>query len=81
MRRSPKKTAPSPERTGATTPSGLLDVEGAAAWLGISRAKLFQLMHEEGFPVIVIPERVIRFDPNSLYKWALEKQVNGRHIA
>jgi hypothetical protein len=62
-------------------PSGLLDVEGAAAWLGVSRAKLFQLMHEEGFPVIVIPDRVIRFDPNSLYRWALEKQVNGRYVA
>ncbi|HYU73150.1 MAG TPA: hypothetical protein VEL31_10770 [Ktedonobacteraceae bacterium] len=75
----PKKTQQESEQTGMPAPSGLLDVEGAAAWLGVSRAKLFQLMHEEGFPVIVIPDRVIRFDPNSLYRWALEKQVNGRY--
>jgi predicted DNA-binding transcriptional regulator AlpA len=76
-----KKTQPQSEQMEMPAPSGLLDVEGAAAWLGVSRAKLFQLMHEEGFPVIVIPDRVIRFDPNSLYKWALEKQVNGRYVA
>lgn len=75
-----KKTQPEAEQM-MPAPSGLLDVEGAAAWLGVSRAKLFQLMHEEGFPVIVIPDRVIRFDPNSLYRWALEKQVNGRYVA
>jgi predicted DNA-binding transcriptional regulator AlpA len=77
----PKKTPQPPEQTASPTPSGLLDVEGAAAWLGVSRAKLFQLMHEEGFPVIVIPERVIRFDPNSLYQWVREKQINGRYLA
>jgi predicted DNA-binding transcriptional regulator AlpA len=76
-----KKTTQPPEQTTPPTPSGLLDVEGAAAWLGVSRAKLFQLMHEEGFPVIVIPERVIRFDPNSLYQWTLKKQINGRYLA
>ncbi|GHO62334.1 hypothetical protein KSC_012260 [Ktedonobacter sp. SOSP1-52] len=63
------------------TPTGLLDVDGAAAWFGVSRAKLFELMHEEGFPVIIIPKNNIRFDPNSLYRWALEKQVNGRYVA
>jgi predicted DNA-binding transcriptional regulator AlpA len=76
----PKKTQHESEQI-MPAPSGLLDVEGAAAWLGVSRAKLFQLMHEEGFPVIVLPERVIRFDPNSLYRWALAKQVNGRYVA
>jgi predicted DNA-binding transcriptional regulator AlpA len=77
----PKKVQQASERTEMPAPAGLLDVEGAATWLGVSRAKLFQLMHEDGFPVIVIPDRVIRFDPNSLYRWALEKQVNGRYVA
>jgi predicted DNA-binding transcriptional regulator AlpA len=76
----PKK-AQTPSEQMMPTPSALLDVEGAAAWFGVSRAKLFQMMHEEGFPVIVIPDKVIRFDPNSLYKWALQRQVNGRYIA
>ncbi len=76
----PKKTQ-QPSEQVMPAPSGLLDVDGAAAWFGVSRAKLFQLMHEEGFPVIVIPDRVIRFDPNSLYRWALERQVNGRYVA
>lgn len=75
------KKEPTPSEQTMPTPSALLDVEGAAAWFGVSRAKLFQMMHEEGFPVIVIPDKVIRFDPNSLYKWALGRQVNGRYIA
>ena len=79
MARPKKEQTPSEQMM--PTPSALLDVEEAAAWFGVSRAKLFQMMHEEGFPVIVIPDKVIRFDPNSLYKWALERQVNGRYIA
>jgi predicted DNA-binding transcriptional regulator AlpA len=62
-------------------PSSLLDVLGAARWLGVSRAKLFELMHEDDFPVIVITEKLIRFDPNSLYQWALKRQKNGRYVA
>jgi predicted DNA-binding transcriptional regulator AlpA len=76
-----KKTQQKSDDVVMPAPSALLDVDGAAAWFGVSRAKLFQLMHEEGFPVIVIPERVIRFDPNSLYRWVLERQVNGRYVA
>lgn len=76
-----KKIQQQSEEERMLTPSGLLDADGAAAWFGVSRAKLFQLMHEEGFPVIVIPERVIRFDPNSLYRWVLGKQVSGRYVA
>ena len=56
------------------TPTNLLDVVGAAQWLGISRTKLFELMQEEDFPVMRITERVVRFDPNSLYRWALKRQ-------
>ncbi len=55
-------------------PANLLDVVGAAQWLGISRTKLFELMQEEDFPVMRITERVVRFDPNSLYHWALKRQ-------
>lgn len=58
------------------TPDGLLDVLGAARWLGVSRAKLFELMRdEEDFPVIRISERMIRFDRNSLYIWSLRRQA------
>jgi hypothetical protein len=54
-----------------------LEVEEAAAWLKISRAKMFELMRDDkDFPVIRITEKLIRFDPNSLYKWALKKQEN-----
>ncbi len=55
-------------------PANLLDVVGASQWLGVSRTKLFELMKEEDFPVIRITERVVRFDPNSLYRWALKRQ-------
>src|SRR5437016_2303969 len=30
-----------------TTPSGLLDTAGAAKWLGVSRTKLFEFMHQK----------------------------------
>jgi predicted DNA-binding transcriptional regulator AlpA len=56
------------------TPAHLLDVVGAARWLGVSRTKLFELMQEEDFPVMRFTERVVRFDPNSLYRWALKRQ-------
>lgn len=62
-------------------PAGLLNVEGAAKWLGVSRSKLFELMHEKDFPVIVITTKMIRFDPQSLYQWALKRQKSGRWIA
>ncbi len=62
----------------SATPSSLLDVEEAAAWLKVSRSKLFELMHEEDFPVIVISDKLIRFDPNGLYQWALKRQKTGR---
>ncbi|TMC14267.1 MAG: hypothetical protein E6J34_23845 [Chloroflexi bacterium] len=59
-------------------PAGLLDVEGASQWLGISRAKLFELIREDkDFPVIRITDKLIRFDPNSLYLWALKRQKVG----
>lgn len=60
------------------TPSGLLDVEAAAQWLGVGRTKLFELMNEPDFPVIEISEKTIRFDPNSLYQWALKRQRTCR---
>lgn len=60
------------------TPSALLDVEAAAQWFGISRTKLFELMREQDFPVIEISEKTIRFDPNSLYQWALKRQRTTR---
>lgn len=62
------------------TPAGLLNVTGAAKWLDVSRAKLFELMHEPDFPVIEISEKVIRFDPNSLYTWSLKRQKAGRYV-
>ncbi len=55
-------------------PSGLLDVTGAAKWLGVGRTTFFALMQEEGFPVIRLRERTVRFDPNSLYAWVLARQ-------
>ncbi len=80
MTRSRKERQPSGQETPSATPSALLDVMEAAAWLGISRAKLFELMHEEDFPVIVISDKLIRFDPNSLYQWALKRQKMGRWV-
>jgi hypothetical protein len=38
-------------------------------------------MHEDDFPVIVITEKLIRFDPHSLYQWALKRQKVGRRVA
>jgi predicted DNA-binding transcriptional regulator AlpA len=68
------------EQTKLPAPGALLDVEGAAQWLAVSRSKLFELMHEDDFPVIVITEKLIRFDPNSLYEWALKRQKTGRYV-
>ncbi len=71
-----------PEQAHLPTPSGLLEVEDAAKWLAVSRAKLFELMRDEqDFPVIRITEKIVRFDPNSLYQWALKRQKNGRRTA
>jgi predicted DNA-binding transcriptional regulator AlpA len=58
----------------AFAPAELLDVAAAAKWLGVSRTTLFTLMQEEGFPVIRLKERIVRFDPNSLYEWVLTRQ-------
>jgi predicted DNA-binding transcriptional regulator AlpA len=63
-----KGTAP------ASAPAELLDVVAAAKWLGVSRTTLFTLMQEDGFPVIRLKERIVRFDPNSLYEWVLTRQ-------
>jgi predicted DNA-binding transcriptional regulator AlpA len=74
-----RKKPPEAQQTPPTppTPAGLLEVEEAAAWLKISRAKMFELMRDEkDFPVIRITEKIIRFDPNSLYKWVRTKQEN-----
>ena len=66
--------------TPVETPTNLLDVVSAARWLGVSRTKLFELMQEEDFPVMRITDRIVRFDPNSLYRWALKRQRNGFKI-
>ena len=79
MVRSRKTQEPS-EQVIMPAPLSLLDVEEAAAWLKISRAKLFELMHEHDFPVILITDKLIRFDPNSLYQWALKRQKTGRYV-
>lgn len=76
-----RKLKQSAEQTLMPAPSALLDVIGAAQWLSVSRAKFFELMREEDFPVIVITEKLLRFDPNSLYQWALKRQRNGRYVA
>ena len=55
-------------------PAELLNVSGAARWLGVGRSTFFTLMQEDGFPIIRLTERCIRFDPNSLYAWALARQ-------
>ncbi len=80
--RSRKERQSSEQEIPATTPAGLLEVEEAAAWLKVSRSKLFELMRDhEDFPVIQISDKIIRFDPNSLYKWALKRQRRaGRWI-
>jgi predicted DNA-binding transcriptional regulator AlpA len=75
-----RKERQSEQETPSATPAGLLDVEEAAAWLKVSRSKLFELMHEDDFPVIEISGKLIRFDPNSLYKWALKRQKAGRWV-
>lgn len=75
----PRKIQEHSEPMIAPAPLSLLDVEGAAEWLKVSRAKLFELMHEDDFPVIVITDKLIRFDPNSLYQWALKRQRVGRY--
>ncbi|GCE15299.1 helix-turn-helix transcriptional regulator [Tengunoibacter tsumagoiensis] len=64
-----------------TAPEKLLDVKGAASWLGVSRTKVFELMRDEGLPVIRMSGRMIRFDTNSLYQWALTRQTNYVFIA
>ena len=69
------------QSTYADAPDGLLDVLGAARWFGVSRTKLFELMREDDFPVMRITERVVRFDPNSLYQWALKRQKGHSRIA
>jgi predicted DNA-binding transcriptional regulator AlpA len=74
MKRAQKALDRENTRASVETPANLFDVVGAAQWLGISRTKLFELMQEEDFPVIRITERVVRFDPNSLYRWALKRQ-------
>lgn len=78
MARSRKEQRSSEQGIMPAIPPALLDVVGAATWLGISRAKLFELMHEEDFPVIVITDKLIRFDSNSLYQWALKRRKTGR---
>ncbi len=75
-----RKERQSKQEVLPATPAGLLDVEAAAAWLKVSRSKLFELMHEDDFPVIEISGKLIRFDPNSLYKWALKRQKAGRWV-
>ncbi|HTI13898.1 MAG TPA: helix-turn-helix domain-containing protein [Dictyobacter sp.] len=56
------------------TPSRLLDVDQAADWLGVSRTLVFEYIDRKGLPVIRLSERVVRFDPNSMYRWALRMQ-------
>ncbi len=74
-----RKERQSEQETPSATPSGLLNVKEAAAWLQVSRSKLFELMRDhDDFPIIVISDKTIRFDPNSLYKWALKRQKAGR---
>ena len=68
------------EELEAPAPERLLSVEGVAEWFGVSRSKLFEMMHEHDFPVIVITEKLIRFDPNSLYRWALKRQRIGKQF-
>jgi len=58
----------------ASAPAELLDVVAAAKWLGVSRTTLFTLMQTDDFPVIRLTERIVRFDPNSLYEWVLTRQ-------
>jgi hypothetical protein len=55
-------------------PAELLNVSGAARWLGVGRSTFFTLMQEDGFPIIRLTERCVRFDPNCLYAWALARQ-------
>ncbi len=64
------------EKTPVSTsvPAELLNVSGAARWLGVGRSTFFTLMQEDGFPIIRLTERCVRFDPNSLYAWALARQ-------
>ena len=51
------------EKTPVSTsvPAELLNVPGAARWLGVGRSTFFALMQEDGFPIIRLTERCIRF--------------------
>jgi predicted DNA-binding transcriptional regulator AlpA len=55
-------------------PARLLDVDQAGIWLGVSRTQVFEYIEKKGLPVIRLSERVVRFDPNSMYRWALKFQ-------
>jgi excisionase family DNA binding protein len=56
-------------------PDTLLDVTGAAAFLGISVGTLYHWVSERRIPVIRFSKRCIRFRLCDVQKWISEKLV------
>jgi excisionase family DNA binding protein len=59
-----------------TTPTPLLDAEGAAMLLGLSVSKIREMCWKDEIPHIPIG-RSIRFDPNGLEIWWSKLQKGG----
>lgn len=54
-----------------------LSVEEMAEMLGISRSVAYQLVREDGFPVIRVSERRLIIPIKSLEKWLEERAVKS----
>jgi excisionase family DNA binding protein len=62
------------EHAPVVVPNRLLTVDQAAEWLGVGRTMVFEYVNDKGLPVIRLSDRVLRFDPHSMYRWALKYQ-------
>jgi excisionase family DNA binding protein len=62
------------EHAPVVVPNKLLTVDQAAEWLGVGRTMVFEYVNDKGLPVIRLSDRVLRFDPHSMYRWALKYQ-------
>lgn len=62
-----KRPAPAPE-------SGLMDVQGAAAYLGVPTSTVYKLTHLQQIPVIRLSKGCLRFAKVDLDAWILSKR-------
>jgi excisionase family DNA binding protein len=58
-----------PEAKVQPLPENLLDINGVAKHLRVSRDKIFELMKYGGLPYIKWGARTLRFDPNKVAQW------------